>query len=76
MLCNASEFFGYVFRVEDEIDTAGGHGATRHRVVLGRIVLRKGNTALGFDRFQAECAVGGGSRKDDADGALALVLGE
>ena len=47
---------------------AGGDRAGRHAVVLGRAVLGEGDAALAFDRPQAEGAVRGGARKNDADG--------
>ena len=61
---------------EHEIDAARGRGAARHRVVLGRIVLREGDAAFGLDGLQPERAVGRGAGEDDPDGAFVLVLGQ
>ena len=70
------EFFGNAGRRENQIDAAGRHGAARHRVVFGRIILREGDSALGLDRLQAQRAVGGGAREHHTDGQFALIGGE
>jgi hypothetical protein len=63
-------------RRQDEIDAAGGDGALRHASVLGGIVLREGDAALGLDRIEAGRAVGQRAREDDADRAVVALLGE
>ena len=74
MLGNAHQLFGDVPGRKNQIDAAGGHGAAGHRVVLGRVVLREGEPALGLDRLQPQRAVAGRAGQYDADGPLALVL--
>src|SRR5512133_3154080 len=73
---DADELLADVFGVEDEIDATGGDGASRHGIVAGGIILGERDAALGFDRFQPGGAVTGGAGEDDADGTLALILGE
>ena len=59
------------------IDKAGGDGAARHAVELGRLrVLGDDQTVLALDGAHTERAVSAGAGKDDADGAFALVLRE
>ena len=75
MAADAREFFGDLFGREREVHAPGGDGAARHTVVLGGFrFLREGDPALGLNRFQPQRAVGGRARKDDADGACALIF--
>ena len=74
MLRNARQLFRDVRRREHEIHAARRHGAARHRIVFGRVVLREGDAALGLDGLQPQRAVAGRAGQDDADGPLALVL--
>ena len=75
MAADAREFFGDLFGREHEVHASGGDGAARHTVVPGGFrFLREGDPILGLDRFQPQRAVGGRARKDDADGARALIF--
>ncbi len=47
-----AEFLAHLCRRHYEIHHAGGYRAPRHAVELGRLVLRKGDPAFGFDRLQ------------------------
>jgi hypothetical protein len=73
MLCNTRELFRNVRRREHDVHAGRRHGAARHRVVLGRVVLRDGDSTLGLDRLQPQRAVVGRAGQHDADGPLALV---
>jgi hypothetical protein len=76
MAGNPGQFFGNVFGLENKIDASGGDGAAGHGIVFRRIILGEGNSALSFDRFQAERAVGGSAGKDDSDGVFSLALSQ
>jgi hypothetical protein len=76
VLRDACELGGNVLGREHEVHGSGGHGAARHRVVARGIILRECDPALGLDGLQAQCAVGGGARENDADGTVALVFCE
>jgi hypothetical protein len=71
---DAREFLRDARGREDEVDTPGGRGASRHRVVLGRIILRERDTALGLDGFQTHGAVGRRAGQNHPDRPLALVF--
>ena len=59
------------------IDQACGNGAVRHAVEFGGFrILRHDHAVFALDGAHAERAVGAGAGQNDADGALALVLGE
>ena len=59
------------------VHQAGGDGAARHAVILGGVgVLGHDHAALALDGPHAQGAVAAGARKHDADGPLALVLGQ
>ncbi len=59
------------------VHQAGGDGAAWHPVEFARFgVLRHGHAALTFDGPHAQGAVAAGAGKHDADGLLALVLGQ
>ena len=60
------------FGGKHEVDAARGDGALRHALLLGRLVLREGDSIQRLDRFQPERSVGGGAREHDADGHVAL----
>ena len=49
---NAGQFFGDVFRRQNEIHTARRNGAARHRVIFGRFILSKSNPALSLDSLR------------------------
>ncbi len=59
-------------RGQHQVDGATGHGAPRHGLMFGRVVLREGDPARGLHLTEAERAVGPGARQDDgsAQGAL------
>ena len=60
-----------------EIDRAGRDRAARHAVIAGLVgILRDDQPAFLLHGLQPEAAVGAGARKDDADGARAVVLGQ
>ena len=59
MLSDPRNFLGNAGRRENQINAPCRHGASRHRVVFGRIVLRKRDSTCGFDRFQSKRAVVG-----------------
>ena len=62
---------------EHEIDDAGADRVLRHAGMgRGCRILRDRDAALGLDEAQTQRAVGSGARKDDADRALLLVLGQ
>ena len=62
---------------QDDVDLAGGDGAARHAVVLGILgQLRHDDAAVLLQAADAGRAVGPGAGEDDADGALAMRLGE
>ena len=66
---------GHRRRRQFPIDQAGGDGAARHAVELGGFrALDHDHAGLALDRPHAERAVAAGSRKDDADRQLMLVL--
>ena len=67
------QFVGDVRRRQHKIDAAGRDRATRHRIVLSRIVLRERDPTLGLDRLQPQRAVAGRAGQHDADGPLAPV---
>ena len=71
---DADDLVGDLARGQDEIHAAGGDGAVRHTVVLGRRVLGERDAALGLDRFQPHRAVRGGAGQDHADGLMPLFL--
>ena len=71
---DAGDLPGDPVRGQHEVHAAGGDGAVRHALVLGRVVLGEGDAALGLDLFQPEGAVGGGAGQDHADGPVPLVL--
>ena len=51
--------------------------AARHAVIAGLVgILRDDESAFFLHRFQSEAAIGAGSRKDHADGARAIFLGQ
>ena len=59
------------------VHQAGGDGAARHAVVFGGFgVLRHRHAAFALDRPHPLGAVTAGAREHDADGPLALVLGQ
>ena len=67
----------HLFDWQDVGGKAGGDGALRHAVVFrAGGFLHHADAASTQDGAQAQRAVGGGARKDDADGALALVFGQ
>ena len=74
MLADTHQLIGDALGGKNQIDAAGRDGATGHRIVLGRVILREGEPALGFDRLQPQRAVAGRAGQHDADGPLALVL--
>ena len=62
---------------QDMGGVAGGDGALRHAVVFGSGGFLHHADATGAqDGAQAERAIGGGAREDDADGFFRLILGE
>ena len=64
-------------RRQDVVHQARGDGAPRHAVVLrGFGVLRHDHAPLALDRPDTLRAVAAGAGQHDADGPLALVLGE
>ena len=73
MLCDATDLFGDVARVHDEVGAARSDRAAGHRVVFSGTILREGDATFGFNSFQSEGAVGSSAGEDDADGAFALV---
>ena len=73
----ADELRGHLGRQQFVVHQAGADGAARHAVELGRgRVLRHDHAALTLDRAHPLGAVAAGAREDDADGPLALLLGE
>ena len=74
MLRDPRELLGNVRRGEHEIHAARRYGATRHRIVSGRIILRERDPALGFDGLESQRAVGRRAGKDHTDRTLALIL--
>ena len=64
-------------RLQYKINLGGGDGASRHAVVLcGSGGLHHGHAAFAFDGLQSLGSVAAGARKNDADGAFALVLSQ
>ena len=77
MATDAPQLAGDVCGREDEVHHAGGHRAARHPGILRRaLVLGERDAALGLDGLQTQDAIGGGSRKDHADGLVLLILRE
>ena len=64
-------------RGHDVVDQAGGDGTAGHAVEFRRLrILREDEAVLALDGAHAEGTVRSGAGKNDADGTLALVLGE
>ena len=77
MATDAPQLAGDVLGREDEVHHAGGRRAARHPGILRRaLVLGERDAALGLDGLQTQDAIGGGSRKDHADGLVLLILRE
>ena len=68
---------GHLGRGQFVVHQPGGDGAARHAVEFGgNGVLDHDHAALSLDGAHAQCAVASGAGENDADGPLALVLGE
>ncbi len=52
LLGNPAEFFRNVGWRKNQVHAARAHGAARHRVELGRIILRERDPTLGLDRLK------------------------
>jgi len=63
-----------IFRREHEVDAARRYGAARHRVITRGTVLGECDSALAFDGFQPQRAVGCGAGKNHSDGAVLTVF--
>ena len=75
--CVLQQLRRYLLGRQDVIDQSGIDGAPRHVVVLrGVRTLGEGESAVVLDRSQTDGAIRAGTREEDADGTLALVLGE
>lgn len=62
---------------KDVVHAAGGDGTARHAVVFGgSVILSEGDAAVGLNFGEPGGAVAAGTREDDADGVMALLLGE
>ncbi len=71
------ELFRHLSRQQFVVHQAGGDGAARHAVVLGRIrSLGHDHAALGLDIPQSLGSVTAGAGEHDADGPFVLVLGQ
>ena len=71
------ELGGHLGRRQLIVHQAGSQGAARHAVVFGGGgVLDHDHAALALDGPHAQGAVGAGARKHDANGPLALILGQ
>jgi hypothetical protein len=71
------ELGGHLGRRQLVVHQAGGDGAARHAVVFGGGgVLGHDHAALALDGPHAQGAVAAGAGEHDADGPLALVLGQ
>lgn len=69
------ELGGHLGGLQLIVHQAGGQGAARHAVVLGRGgVLDHDHAALALDRPHAVVAVTAGAGEDDADGVFPLIL--
>jgi len=68
---------GHLGRRELKIHQAGAKGTARHAVVFrGFWILGHHHAAFGFDRPHAKGAIAAGAREHDANGPLALILGQ